>query len=57
MLKLKKGSMENILKTEKNIVCFGAGALAEFMLQSYSELADRNNLIFIDNNIQKDSLL
>lgn len=54
MLALRKGSMEQILKENKRIVCFGAGALAEFMLSSYEQLTNGRELLFLDNNREKD---
>ena len=54
MLRLKRGIIREIVKKDKKIICFGAGALAESMLDSYPELLKQKNLIFVDNNESKD---
>lgn len=46
--------MEQILRQNKKLVCFGAGALAEFMLASYDQLRDGREVVFIDNDNAKD---
>lgn len=56
MLQLKKSVIKEIVRSDKQIICFGAGALAEFMLCSYQELLRREDLLFVDNNAVKDGM-